>query len=93
MVAYGRQRGGVFGSLVLRQYGQWALVLFILGFFMSGVNNLAHAGGFAGGLASGLLLAPSERRTGGDRDQLLVLATLAVTVAAFVLALSRGFLG
>ncbi len=27
MVAYGRKRGGVFGGLILRQYGQWALVL------------------------------------------------------------------
>src|SRR5207244_9267799 len=50
MVAYGRQRGGVFGSMVLRQYGQWALVLFVFGVLMAGVNNPAHAGGLAGGL-------------------------------------------
>src|SRR5438105_4868995 len=45
IVAFGRKRGGVFGQMVLRQYGQWALVLFVLGFFMPGVNNWAHAGG------------------------------------------------
>src|SRR5688572_21829173 len=39
MVAFGRRRGGTFGQLVLRQYGQWAIVMFILGFFMPGVNN------------------------------------------------------
>jgi rhomboid protease GluP len=93
MVAYGRQRGGVFGSLVFRQYGQWALVLFILGFLMSGVNNLAHAGGFVGGLASGLLLAPTERRAEATADHLLALGTIAVTIVAFALALSAGFLG
>src|SRR5438094_7927281 len=71
MVAYGRQRGGVFGSMVLRQYGQWALVLFVFGFLMAGVNNLAHAGGFAGGLGCALLLAPIERRRAGWVDPLL----------------------
>ena len=32
------------------------------GFFMSGVNNLAHAGGFVGGFAAGLVLSLAERR-------------------------------
>src|SRR4051812_25414667 len=62
MVAFGRRRGGAFGAMVLRQYGQWALVIFVLGFFMSGVNNLAHAGGFIGGFVAGLVLAFSDRR-------------------------------
>src|SRR2546430_6244282 len=52
IVAYGRKRGGVFGRMVLQQYGQWALILFIMGFFMAGVNNWAHAGGVAGRLPS-----------------------------------------
>src|SRR5262249_30726644 len=37
LVRYGRSRGGTFGVAVLRQYGQWALVLFALGFLMPGV--------------------------------------------------------
>jgi rhomboid protease GluP len=93
MVAYGRQRGGVFGSMVLRQYGQWALILFIFGFIMAGVNNLAHAGGFVGGLASAVALRPLERRREAGIDQLLALATIAITVVAFALALSQAFLG
>ncbi len=92
MVAYGRQRGGVFGSMVLRQYGQWALILFIFGFIMAGVNNLAHAGGFVGGVVAGVVLRPLERRGEGGLDQLLALATIALTVVAFALALSAGFL-
>jgi rhomboid protease GluP len=92
MVAYGRQRGGAFGSMVLRQYGQWALVLFVFGFFMAGVNNLAHAGGFAGGLATGVMFGSAERRAEGRIDQLLLLAAVAVTVLAFALALYQGFL-
>src|SRR5207245_1916466 len=57
IVAYGRKRGGVYGRMVLQQYGQWALILFIMGFFMPGVNNWAHAGGFAGGFIAGLGLS------------------------------------
>jgi rhomboid protease GluP len=87
IVAYGRKRGGVFGRLVLRQYGQWALVLFVFGFFMAGVNNWAHAGGFAGGFLAGLALSFAERRAESGAVQLLAAAAIAVTVAGFVLAL------
>ena len=93
MVAFGRRRGGAFGAMVLRQYGQWALLLFVLGFFMSGVNNLAHAGGFLGGLAAGLVLSLAERRAETSADHLLAAALIVVTVVAFGLALSASFLG
>jgi rhomboid protease GluP len=93
MVAFGRRRGGAFGAMVLRQYGQWALLLFILGFFMSGVNNLAHAGGFLGGLGAGLVLSLAERRAETSVDHLLAAALIVMTIVAFGLALSRSFLG
>jgi rhomboid protease GluP len=87
MVAFGRRRGGLFGGMVLRQYGQWALLLFILGFFMSGVNNIAHAGGFMGGLGAGLVLSLAERRTETTLDHVLASACLLMTAAAFGLAI------
>ena len=71
MVAFGQKRGGTFGSMVLRQYGQWALILFVFGFFMPGVNNIAHAGGFVGGFAMGLGLSFAERRAERGVDYLL----------------------
>ena len=91
MVAYGRTRGGAFGVAVLRQYGQWALIMFIFGFFMSNVNNWGHAGGFVGGYLMALALGPVER--GGERglDRLAALAAIAVTALAFLLALRAGF--
>ena len=92
MVAFGRRRGGAFGAMVLRQYGQWALLLFVLGFFMSGVNNLAHAGGFLGGLAAGLVLSLAERRAETTLDHLFAAGLIVVTVVAFGLALSASFL-
>jgi membrane associated rhomboid family serine protease len=91
MVAFGRKRGGTFGALVLRQYGQWALLLFVMGFFMSGVNNLAHAGGFIGGLVSGLLLSFEDQRSETALDRLLASTCIALTVLAFGLALWAAF--
>jgi rhomboid protease GluP len=86
MVAFGRRRGGAFGGMVLRQYGQWALLLFILGFFMSGVNNIAHAGGFIGGLAAGLVLSLAERRAETTLDHTMAGACILATILAFALA-------
>ncbi len=93
MVAFGRRRGGVYGAMVLRQYGQWALVIFVFGFFMSGVNNVAHVGGFAGGLGAGLVLSFSERRNETMLERALALGLIAFTAVSFALALWTAFVG
>jgi membrane associated rhomboid family serine protease len=87
LVAFGQKRGGAFGTMVLRQYGQWALVLFVFGFLMQAVNNVAHAGGFVGGYLTGWLLTYAEHRSETAFDHLLALASIAVTVTAFALAI------
>jgi rhomboid protease GluP len=87
LVAFGRKRGGMFGRMVLRQYGHWALLLFVAGFFMSGVNNWGHAGGFAGGFVAGLLLSLAEHRAETTTDQLLAGGAILVTVVAFAISL------
>ena len=91
MVAFGQKRGGTFGARVLRQYGQWALLLFVLGFLMPGVNNVAHAGGFVGGFVAGLVLALAEHQAESAVDQLLAAACLLLTLAGFGLALWSAF--
>lgn len=91
LVAYGRSRGGHFGVAVLRQYGQWALLMFVFGFFMGGVNNWGHAGGFAGGYLAGLAVGPIERRPERGVDRVAALAVVAITAVAFALALWTGF--
>ena len=93
IVAYGRKRGGVYGRMVLRQYGQWAVLLFVLGFFMAGVNNWAHAGGFVGGFLSGLVLSLAERRAETALDWLLAVAAIGLTVVGFALALWTALAG
>lgn len=92
MVAYGRKRGGVFGGLILRQYGQWALVLFIFGFFMSGVNNFAHAGGFVGGFLSGLALSMAERGREQGFERIGAALCVLLTVVAFALQFAAALL-
>jgi membrane associated rhomboid family serine protease len=91
MVAYGRSRGGAFGVAVFRQYGQWALLIFILGFFMSGVNNWGHLGGFVGGYLAALALGPLDRGAERGVDRVGALCAMAVTVVAFLLAFWTGF--
>ncbi len=91
IVAFGRKRGGAFGRMVLRQYGQWALVLFIFGFIMPGVNNWAHAGGFAGGFGAGLALSLAEHQAETGLDRLLAAAAVSLTLVGFALALWTAF--
>jgi rhomboid protease GluP len=92
LVYYGRSRGGSFGLGVFRQYWQWALILFVLGFFMPGVNNLAHLGGFAGGYLAAMAVGYGERRPEQGLHRLAALGAIAVTALGFVLSLSSAFL-
>jgi rhomboid protease GluP len=92
MVAYGRSRGGIFGLAVFRQYGQWALLMFVFGFFMGGVSNWGHAGGFAGGYLAALAVGHGERRNERGLDRVAALAAVGLTLVAFALAVWNGFL-
>jgi rhomboid protease GluP len=91
LVSYGRSRGGTFGVSIMRHYGHWALILFVLGFLMPAVNNMAHAGGFAGGYVMGSLLGARERHPERGLDRLLGGACLVLTIASFGLALWTAF--
>jgi rhomboid protease GluP len=82
LIVYGRKRGG---SMMTMQLWQWAAVMFAMGFFMSGVNNWAHAGGFAGGWATAAAMRFSEKRESRG-VQLLALALLGLTAAGIVLS-------
>jgi rhomboid protease GluP len=92
IVAFGHKRGGTYGASVLKQYGQWALILFVLGFLMPGVNNTAHAGGFVGGFVSGLALSLAERRGESQVDYVLAGACIVATIVGYLLAISTTLL-
>jgi rhomboid protease GluP len=87
LVSYGRSRGGTFGAGVVRQYWQWALILFVLGFLMPGVNNLGHLGGFIGGYLTARVVGYGERGSERGAHRLAALAAIGVTALAFALSI------
>jgi rhomboid protease GluP len=58
LVYYGR-RGG--SSMIRGEAAGYALTLFVFGLIMPGVDNYAHAGGFAGGYLTAMWLDPLKR--------------------------------
>lgn len=91
LIYYGKKRGGTFGLAIYRQVGQWAVVLFIIGFILPGVNNYAHAGGFAGGVAAAAILGFAEIKQENRRHHLLALSAIGLTAFAFLMVLFSFF--
>jgi len=83
LIVYGRRRGS---SMMSAQLWQWALILGFLGFIMPGVNNWAHAGGFAGGWVSGQLMGLSDEHR--ESTGIMITALLLIVLTAIGIALS-----
>jgi rhomboid protease GluP len=83
LVHYGR-RGG--SSLVYSQALNYAIVLFLFGFFVGGIDNLAHLGGFVGGFLASKWLDPlkRERMDHFIGAVICLLATAAAIIACLV---------
>jgi membrane associated rhomboid family serine protease len=83
LVHYGRKSGS---TLIRGQAMNYAVILFVMGFLMSNVDNFAHAGGFAGGYLASAFFNPLTRERG---DHLLMavlcLAATFLAVAASLL--------
>jgi len=83
LIVYGRRRGS---SHLTAQLWQWAVLMFAMGFVMSGVNNWAHAGGFGGGWVAAEAMRFSEEKRESPAVQVLALALLALTAVGVVLS-------
>src|SRR6266571_4579258 len=81
LVHYGK-RGG--SSMVGDQAKSWAVMLFIFGFIMPGVDNWAHLGGFAGGYAAAKFLDPLRP----ERLDHLIAALICLAVTGIAIAFS-----
>lgn len=79
IVHYGRSGAG--SSFVTSIAMRYAIILFLFGFIMPGVDNYAHAGGFVGGYLMSMFLKPNRRERG---DHLI---GAAVCVGATLIAL------
>ena len=58
LVHYGRKSGS---SYIHAEAKRYALILFVFGLVMTGVDNFAHAGGFIGGYATSAFFNPLTR--------------------------------
>jgi rhomboid protease GluP len=76
---YGRTSGS---SHIRGQAAYYAMILFVMGLVMPGVDNYAHAGGFIGGYAASAFFNPMTRERG---DHLIAaIACLVATLAAMI---------
>ena len=80
LIVYGRSVGA---SLMTRQLWTWAIAMALMGFLMSGVDNMAHIGGFAGGYLAASLFQPGLGRSEGRGSKLLAFALLLMTLLGF----------
>jgi rhomboid protease GluP len=84
LVHYGRT-----GSSLMKQQAMgYAVTLFVFGLIMPGVDNYAHAGGFAGGYLTSAFFNPMTRERG---DHLVVAVfCLVATFAAIAVSILHG---
>jgi len=85
LVLYGRRRGG---SGITSQAMGYAVILFVFGFIMPGVDNFAHLGGFIGGYGAAKLLDPMKPER--VSHVVLALALMAATALSVILSLVMG---
>jgi rhomboid protease GluP len=83
LLVHGRKAGR---SLMTRQLMTWAVILFVFGFMMPGINNWAHAGGFAAGWLAALAMGAGIRREEGPGTQLLAIGSAIFSFLAVVLS-------
>ena len=79
LMHYGRKSGS---SLIHAEAKRYAVILFVFGLIMPGVDNYAHAGGFLGGYATSAFFNPLTRERGDH--MLLAVACLAASFLAIV---------
>ena len=83
---YGRRAGS---SGVSEQAKQWAIMILIFGFLVSGIDNWAHLGGFAGGYLCSKALDPLKPER---MDHFLgAVACIVATAIAFVVSIVTGW--
>ena len=83
LVYYGRRTGS---HLVRSEAVRYAVILGVMGVVMPGVDNFAHAGGFAGGYLVSMVLDPLKpERIDHIAMALICLAATAASIAASVL--------
>lgn len=87
VIAFGRHHGGSFGSAISQRAWGYALLLFVMGFVLPGINNYAHFGGFVTGYAVATVQLRTIHRGESPIEQLLALILALGSVAAVVVSM------
>jgi len=85
LVHYGRKSGS---SYTYSQAMRYAVILFVMGLIMPGVDNSAHLGGFVGGYLMSAAFNPMTRERGDHT--IIALLCLAATFVAIVVSVISG---
>ena len=88
---YARSRGGTYGQMILKSIGGWVIGLFIFGFVFPGINNWAHGGGLASGVALAFFLGYEERKREAPFHRTLAIGCVAATVLILLWAVASAF--
>ncbi len=88
---YGKTRGGAYGQAVYRQIGGWALMIFLFGFTIPGIDNWGHGGGIAAGILLGLLLAYQEKKKEAPWHKRVALMCAVCTLVVLGWAVTSSF--
>jgi len=87
LIVYGRATGD---SVLTRQIWIWAGLIIAMGFFLPGIANLAHIGGFAGGWIAATLYRGRLGRPTSPRDAVFALILAGLTALSFLLSIVTG---
>jgi rhomboid protease GluP len=85
LVHYGRKSGS---SLIRGEALRYAVILFVFGLIMPGIDNYAHAGGFLGGYAVSALMNPLTRERGDH--VLMAVVCLSATILSIAYSVLHG---
>jgi rhomboid protease GluP len=81
----------LFGQAVYRQVMGWVIGLVLFGLMIPGINNWAHGGGIASGIALGYLLGYGEKKSENRFHASLSAGCMLLTFVILVWAILHGF--
>ena len=89
---YGKSRGGSFGMAIYRQAMGWIVGLVLFGLLLPGINNWAHGGGIAAGIAIGFLLGYEDRKAETLLHRIIAAVCALVTAGAILFTVIQAIL-
>lgn len=92
IIYYGKSRGDSYGEAIYKQAMGWVIVLIILGFIFSGINNWAHGGGLLSGMLLAFLMGYNDQKMEGASVKLLAYACILMTLSVLIRAVAGALL-